>query len=162
MEYEKFKKVMGTLGLRLETLYQNNSLVTQVIDADADKAVCDISEKEEFIFTYTKYGLYHNSKDKLIEFSELVYRYAGTPLKDRGFPTPFFLVLHLDDAVYSQNLYLTKLAIPDEGYKYKLTDSDNVSWEDKFLFTKEEFEAAKKKHPGLASFKEEDVDRLRY
>ena len=162
MEYEKFKKVMATLGLRLETLYQNNSLFTQIIDAETDKLVCDISEKEEFIFAYTKYGLYHNSKDKLIEFSELVYRYAGTPLKDRGFPTPFFLVLHLDDVVYSQNLYLTKLAAPDEGYRYKLTDSDNVSWEDRFLFTKEEFEAAKKKHPGLASFKEEDVDRLRY
>ena len=162
MEYEKFKKVMATLGLRLETLYQPGSLFTQIIDAETDKLVCDISEKEEFIFTYTKYGLYHNSKDKLIEFSELVYRYAGTPLKDRGFPTPFFLVLHVDDVVYSQNLYLTKLAIPDEGYKYKLTDSDNVSWQDKFLFTKEEFEAAKKKHPGLASFKEEDVDRLRY
>ena len=157
MEYEKFKKVMGTLGLRLETLYQNNSLVTQVIDAETDKIVCDISEKEEFIFAYKKYALYHHSK-----YKELIYRYAGTPLKDRGFPTPFFLVLHLDYVVYSKNLYLTKLPASDEGCKYELTDSDNVSWEDRFLFTKEEFEAAKKKHPGLASFKEEDVDRLRY
>lgn len=161
MEYEKFKKVMATLGLRLETFYEPNRLETQVIDEDADKVICNISEKEEFVLTYTKYGLYQNSKDQLLQFSELVYRYAGTPLEKREFPTPFFLVLYLD-GVYSQNLYLTKLACEDEGYNYKLTTSDEVSWEDRFLFTREEFEAAKKKYAGLASFKEEDVDRLRY
>ena len=121
MEYEKFKKVMATLGLRLETLYQNNSLVTQVIDAETDKIVCDISEKEEFIFAYKKYALYHHSK-----YKELIYRYAGTPLEKREFPAPFFLALYLD-GVYSQNLYLTKLDGEDEEYNYKLTHSDEVS-----------------------------------
>ena len=161
MEYEKLKKVMADLGLKLETFYQTGRLETQVLDTATGKVICSISEKEEFVLTYTKYGLYQKSKDQLLEFSELVYRYAGTPLEKREFPAPFFLALYLD-GVYSQNLYLTKLDGEDEEYNYKLTHSDEVSWEDRFLFTKPEFETAKKKHPGLASFKEEDVDRLRY
>ena len=165
MKYEKFKKNMADLGFALKTSFENSRLETEVIDLFSEKTICILSEQEAFVVTYTNYWRYKlkpkepEEISELEEVNEMIYKYIGTAVADRDFPTPFFYYLDLD-GVFSKNLYLTRCKDPE--YPYVLTTSDDVSWEPEFLFTKEEMVFAQAKHPDLKHFKEHSVDRLRY